>query len=93
MGYLSFVDLKSQARSVSHLVAATQSTATFSGDGQDAERVNAMRVSRGYFDMVGVQPSARPGLHRRRGHAGRGAAGGRSSATGCGAAASPPIPG
>jgi putative ABC transport system permease protein len=56
MGYLSFVDLKSQARSVSHLVAATQSTATFSGDGQDAERVNAMRVSRGYFDMVGVQP-------------------------------------
>ena len=56
MGYLSFVDLKSQARSVSHLVAATQSTATFSGGGQDAERVNAMRVSRGYFDMVGVQP-------------------------------------
>ena len=56
MGYLSFVDLKSQARSLSHLVAATQSTATFSGAGQDAERVNAMRVSRGYFDMIGVQP-------------------------------------
>ena len=56
MGYLSFVDLKTQARSVSHLVAATQSTATFSGGGQDAERVNAMRVSRGYFDMIGVQP-------------------------------------
>ena len=56
MGYLSFVDLKSRARSLSHLVAATQSTATFSGGGQDAERVNAMRVSRGYFDMVGVQP-------------------------------------
>ena len=56
MGYLSFVDLKSQARSLSHLVAATQSTATFSGGGLDAERVNAMRVSRGYFDMVGVQP-------------------------------------
>jgi putative ABC transport system permease protein len=56
MGYLSFVDLRSQARSVSHLVAATQSTATFTGGGQDAERVNAMRVSRGYFDLVGVQP-------------------------------------
>jgi putative ABC transport system permease protein len=56
MGYLSFVDLRNQARSVSHLVAATQSTATFSGGGQDAERVNAMRVSRGYFDLVGVQP-------------------------------------
>jgi putative ABC transport system permease protein len=56
MGYLSFLDVKNQARSVSHLVAATQSTATFSGGGQDAERVNAMRVSRDYFDLVGVQP-------------------------------------
>jgi putative ABC transport system permease protein len=56
VGYLSFVDLKNQARSVSHLVAASQSTATFSGGGQDAERVNGMRVSRGYFDLVGVQP-------------------------------------
>lgn len=56
MGYLSFVDLRSQARSVTHLVAATQSTATFSGGGQDAERLNAMRVSRDYFDLVGVQP-------------------------------------
>jgi putative ABC transport system permease protein len=56
MGYLSFVDLRSRARSFTHLVAATQSTATFSGGGQDAERVNAMRVSREYFDMIGVQP-------------------------------------
>ena len=27
------------------IAAATQSTATFTGEGQDAERVNAMRVS------------------------------------------------
>ena len=56
-GYLSFVDLKTRARSVSHLVAATQSTATFTGDGQDAERVNAMRVSAEYFAMIGVSPA------------------------------------
>lgn len=56
-GYLSFVDLKARARSVSHLVAATQSTATFTGDGQDAERVNAMRVSADYFAMIGVSPA------------------------------------
>jgi putative ABC transport system permease protein len=55
-GYLSFVDLKARTRSVSHLVAATQSTATFAGDGQDAERVNAMRVSAEYFAMIGVSP-------------------------------------
>ncbi|MGE0360740.1 MAG: ABC transporter permease [Vicinamibacterales bacterium] len=74
MGYLSYVDLKRQARTVTHLVAATQSTATFSGGGQDAERVNAMRVSRDYFDLVGVQPRLgraftdaedRPGAARR----------------------------
>jgi len=57
LGYLSFVDLQSRARSFSHLVAATRSTATFIGGGQDAERVNAMRVSRDYFEMVGVQPA------------------------------------
>jgi putative ABC transport system permease protein len=56
-GYLSFVDLKTRARSLSHLVAATQSTATFTGDGQDAERVNAMRVSADYFAMIGVAPA------------------------------------
>ena len=74
LGYLSFVDVKSRSRSFSHLVAATQSTATFSGGGQDPERVNAMRVSREYFEMVGVQPvlgrafteaEDRPGAARR----------------------------
>jgi putative ABC transport system permease protein len=74
MGYLSFADLRARARSVSHLVAATQSTATFAGAGEVAERVNAMRVSREYFDLVGVQPALgrafteaedRPGAARR----------------------------
>lgn len=74
MGYLSFADVKARSRSFSHLVAATQSTATFTGGGQDAERVNAMRVSAEYFDMVGVRPvigraftaaEDRPGAARR----------------------------
>ena len=74
LGYLSFLDLKSQTRSLSHVAAATQSTATFAGDGQEAERVNAMRVSRDYFDLVGVAPMLgrafteaedRPGAARR----------------------------
>ncbi len=56
-GYLSFLDLRTRARSVSHLVAATQSTATFTEDGQDAERLNAMRVSADYFSMIGVTPA------------------------------------
>ncbi len=55
-GYLTFTDLKARARSLTHVVAATQSTATFDADGRDAARVNAMRVSRDYFDLVGVQP-------------------------------------
>lgn len=56
-GYLSFAEVKARARSISPLVAATQSTATFTGDGQDAERVNAMRVSADYFAMIGVTPA------------------------------------
>lgn len=56
MGYLSFADLEARSRSFTQLVAAAQSTATFTGGGQDAERVNAMRVSRAYFEMTGVQP-------------------------------------
>lgn len=73
-GYLTFVDVKARARSFSHIVAATRSTATFAGDGQDAERVNAMRVSTDYFAMIGVSPvlgraftadEDRPGAARR----------------------------
>ena len=55
-GYLSFVDLRDRSRSFSTLVGATQSFGTLAGGGRDAERVGAMRVSRAYFDMIGVQP-------------------------------------
>lgn len=56
MGYLSFADLAARARGVTDLAAATQSTATFAAAGRDAVRVNAMRVSRAWFELVGVQP-------------------------------------
>lgn len=74
LGYLSFLDLQARTRTVAALTATTQSTATFSGDGREAERVNAMRVSRSYFDLIGVQPvlgraftdaEDRPGAARR----------------------------
>jgi putative ABC transport system permease protein len=74
VGYLTFRDLAERTRTVTHLVAATQSTATFSDGPSPAERVNAMRVSQPYFDMVGVQPAIgraftdaedRPGAARR----------------------------
>ncbi|HQX83139.1 MAG TPA: ABC transporter permease, partial [Vicinamibacterales bacterium] len=57
LGYLTFVDLKNQSRSLTTLVAAAQSTATLAGGGRDAERVNAMRVSREYFDLLGITPA------------------------------------
>jgi putative ABC transport system permease protein len=57
VGYLSFVDLRARARTLTTLAAAGQSTATLLGDGRGAERVNAMRVSRAYFDMLGVRPA------------------------------------
>ncbi|HQZ38846.1 MAG TPA: ABC transporter permease [Vicinamibacterales bacterium] len=57
IGYLTFVDLSARARSFETLVAASQSTATLTGSGLEPERVNAMRVSRAYFDMLGVAPA------------------------------------
>jgi putative ABC transport system permease protein len=57
VGYLSFADLRVRARTLGTLAATSQSTATLLGDGREAERVNAMRVSHGYFEMLGVRPA------------------------------------
>jgi predicted permease len=74
LGYLTFVDIKDRARSLDQAVAATQSSATMTGEGLEAERLNAMRVSREYFEMIGVMPALgrpftaeedRPGEARR----------------------------
>lgn len=74
LGYASFVDVRDRSRSLTNLVAAAQSTATITSPGRDAERVNAMRASHNYFDLVGVRPALgrtfletedRPGEARR----------------------------
>jgi predicted permease len=57
MGYLTFTDLRARATSFTDLVAASQSIATLAGGGHDAERVNVMRASRAYFDMIGAAPA------------------------------------
>ena len=73
-GYLTFVDLRARAKSFAGLVAASDASATLAGDGKDAERVRAIRVSAAYFDVFGLRPSAgrvftegedRPGAARR----------------------------
>ena len=74
LGYLTFLDLRERSTSFESLVAVSASTATLTGRGLDAERVSAMRVSRAYFDMLGVRPRLgrtftdaedRPGAARR----------------------------
>lgn len=74
VGYLTFTDLRSQSQTVQAMAAAGQSTATLTGNGKDAERVNVMRASASYFPMVGARPAIgrlfseaedRPGPARR----------------------------
>ncbi|MGE3274980.1 MAG: ABC transporter permease [Vicinamibacterales bacterium] len=74
MGYLTFEDLRTGSRSFDAFAAASMSIATVTGDGRDAERINAMRVSASYFDVTGVRPAIgrafteaedRPGTARR----------------------------
>ncbi len=75
MGYLSFVDLKSQARSV------TPSRGGHAVDRHLQRRRPGRRTSQRDAGLARLLRSgrraatARPRLHRRRGHAGRGAAG------------------
>ena len=56
-GYLSFADVRDRARSFETLAGAVTSVATITGDGRDAERVSAMRVSHTFFDVLGVSPA------------------------------------
>ncbi len=74
VGYLTFVDLKDRSRSLESIGAISQSFATLTGDGLDAEQVSAMRSSASYFHLIGVAPAMgraftdaedRPGVARR----------------------------
>jgi len=74
VGYLTFLDLRDRSRLFESMAAASASTATLTGSGLDAERVNAVRASRTYFDLLGIPPALgrtftevedRPGAARR----------------------------
>lgn len=74
LGYLTFTDLRAQTKTIQSMAAASQATATLTGNGRDAERVNVMRASASYFSMVGARPAIgrgftdaedRPGPARR----------------------------
>jgi putative ABC transport system permease protein len=74
LGYLTFLDLRDRSRSFERLAAVSQSTATLLDPSREAARVSAMRVSHGYFEMLGVRPALgrafaegedRPGSARR----------------------------
>jgi putative ABC transport system permease protein len=56
VGYLTFTDLRARSRTLLGLAAASNVSATLAGDGKDAERVAAGRVSAGYFELLGVKP-------------------------------------
>lgn len=57
LGYLTFTDLRAQTKTLQSMAAASQATATLTGNGKDAERVNVMRASASYFSMVGATPA------------------------------------
>lgn len=57
MGYLTFTDVRAQSQTLESISGATRSTATLTGSGRDAERVNVMRTSATYFDLIGVRPA------------------------------------
>ena len=74
VGYLTYVDLKDRSRSLESIAAISQSFATLTGDGRDAEQVSAMRASASYFHLIGVSPEMgraftdaedKPGVARR----------------------------
>jgi len=90
LGYLTFADLRERARSMSVMAAVTQSFANLAGDGQEPERVGAMRVSASYFPMIGVSPALGRGFSEAEDRPAR-LDEWRSSATRCGGAVSRPI--
>ena len=51
-----FLDWEKQARSFSHLAAATGASLNLTGDGEP-QRLNGIKVTARYFDVYGVQPA------------------------------------
>ena len=57
MGYRTYVDLRGESLTVESTAALTGGLATLTGDGRDAERVVAARVTWEYFRTVGLSPA------------------------------------
>ncbi len=72
LGYLTFTDLRERSHSFDSMVAIAASTATLASGGREAERVNAMRVSWNYFDMLGVHPTLGRSFTEEEDHPGEG---------------------
>jgi putative ABC transport system permease protein len=56
-GYLTYADLRDQNVTVESAAALAGGLATLTGDGRDAERVAAARVTWQYFRTVGLRPA------------------------------------
>lgn len=74
LGYQTFSDLAERTSTLSTIVAVAQSSGTITSPDRDPERVNAVRASRAYFDLIGATPALgrtflesedRPGEARR----------------------------
>jgi predicted permease len=57
LGYETFVDVKERTGTLVNLVAVAQSSGTVTSPDRDPERINAMRASREYFDLIGATPA------------------------------------
>ncbi|HJU74035.1 MAG TPA: ABC transporter permease [Gemmatimonadaceae bacterium] len=51
-----FIDYKQQARSLEQLAAFAYGGGNLTGEGDEAERIRAVRVSDGFFQILGVSP-------------------------------------
>jgi putative ABC transport system permease protein len=56
-GYPTYADLRKEARTIQSSAALSGWSATLTGEGQDAERVDGARVTWEYFRTVGITPA------------------------------------
>ena len=74
LGYETFLDVRARAGTLVNMVAVAQSSGTVTSPDRDPERINSVRASRAYFDLIGARPALgrtflesedRPGEARR----------------------------
>jgi putative ABC transport system permease protein len=67
-GYLSFDALRTESASMDALAAFSSGSAIFGGDGKEAERVPAARVTWNYFATLGLSPALGRDFAREEDH-------------------------